>query len=291
MVAAAPDEKVRVFEAHRGRLFGIAYRMLGTRDDAEDIVQDAYIRWHDADVDAIENPEAWLVTIVTRLSIDKLRKASSQRETYIGPWLPEPIVTSNSPQDDLELASSLSLAFMTMLERLTPNERAVFLLHDIFDYDYPEIARVINKTQPAVRQMVHRARERVRTKKTRFRPDPSEHRELAERFLAAAYAPDEHALFNRFSSDVAIVSDGGGKVHAARKIVKGYPKVIRLFTVALPPIREHLTAELIEINGEVGIVEYYDGQPFAANTLVVEDGKIVRLLRVMNPDKLTAFKK
>ena len=191
MTAVQADEKVETFDRHRGRLFGIAYRMLSTRDDAEDILQEAYIRWHRTDPNEVENTEAWLVTVVTRLSIDRLRKASAERETYIGPWLPEPILTTPSPQDDAELASSLSIAFLTMLERLSPTEPAVLLLHDIFDCDYSSIAKITNKTEAAVRQMAHRARERVRTDKPRFEVKAPDLRRLVEKFAAAAYAGDE----------------------------------------------------------------------------------------------------
>ena len=291
MTAVQTDEKVETFDRHRGRLFGIAYRMLGTRDDAEDILQEAYIRWHRTDPNEVENTEAWLVTVVTRLSIDRLRKASAERETYIGPWLPEPILTTPSPQDDAELASSLSIAFLTMLERLSPTERAVFLLHDIFDCDYSAIAKITNKTEAAVRQMAHRARERVRTDKPRFEVKAPDLRRLVEKFAAAAYAGDEKSLLGLFSNDIAVVSDGGGKITAARKVVHGVAKVMRLFTIALPAVREHITTEIVEINGEPGVVEYYDGQPFAATTIAVEDEKIVGLYRVMNPEKLRAFAK
>src|SRR5687768_12157539 len=228
------EEKVEVFDNSRGRLFGIAYRMLGTRDDAEDILQEAYIRWHNADSEEIETPEAWLVTVVTRLSIDRLRRASTERETYIGPWLPEPVITSPSAQDDAELASSLSVAFLTLLERLAPTERAVFLLHDIFDCEYAQIARITDKTESAVRQIAHRARERVRTDKARFGVKPAEQRRLIEKFAAAAYAGDEKTLLGLFAPDIAVLSDCGGKVTAARKLVSGIRKVIRLFTVAFP---------------------------------------------------------
>lgn len=285
------DEKVALFDQSRDRLFGIAYRMLGTRADAEDIVQEAYLRWHKTEPSEIETPEAWLVTIVTRLSIDRLRKASSERESYIGPWLPEPIVTSPSPQDDAELASSLSIAFLAMLERLSPTERAVFLLHDIFDFDYAQIARVTQKSEPAVRQMAHRARERVRTDKPRFEADAAQHRRLTEQFAAAAYAGDEHTLMRIFSPDIAVVSDGGGRITAARKIVRGVAKVMRLFTIAFPQIRSHVTTEIVEVNGEAGVVEYYDGVPFAVTTVDVADGRITGLYRVMNPEKLRAFEK
>jgi RNA polymerase sigma-70 factor (ECF subfamily) len=285
------DEKVELFDRSRSKLFGIAYRMLGTRDDAEDILQEAYIRWHKADPNEIETPEAWLVTVITRLSIDRLRKASHERETYIGPWLPEPIVTTPSPQETAELASSLSIAFLTLLERLSPVERAVFLLHDIFDCEYSEIARITGKNEASVRQTIHRARTRVRTDKPRFEINRSEHRKLIERFSAAAYSGDEKALLGLFSKDITVMSDGGGKVTAARKIVSGLGKVVRLFTVAFPTVREHVTTEIIEINGELGVVEYYDGVPFAATTLAIEGDKITGLYRVMNPDKLKAFAK
>jgi RNA polymerase sigma-70 factor (ECF subfamily) len=291
MMTTQADEKVELFDRSRSRLFGIAYRMLGTRDDAEDILQEAYIRWHKTDEREIDTPEAWLVTVVTRLSIDRLRKASAERETYIGPWLPEPIITAPSPEDEAELASTLSLAFLKILEQLSPTERAAFLLHDVFDFDYPDIAQITGKSEPAARQMIHRARERVRAGKPRFEVDRAEHRRLVERFHAAAYAADERALLNLFSSDIAIVSDGGGKITAARKVVRGVTKVMRLFTVAFRSISDHVTTEIIEINGEPGIVEYYNGQPFAATTFSSHEGKIVEMFRVMNPDKLTALRK
>jgi RNA polymerase sigma-70 factor (ECF subfamily) len=291
MQTADANQKVELFDRSRGRLFGIAYRMLGTSADAEDILQEAYLRWHKVPTEGVETPEAWLVTVVTRLSIDRLRKASSERETYIGPWLPEPIITSPSPQDEAELGSNLSMAFLTMLERLSPIERAIFLLHDVFDCAYSEIARITEKTEPAVRQMAHRARERVRTDKRRFRATRSEHRRIIEKFVRAAYAADEKTLLGLFSPEIAVVSDGGGKITAARKIVRGVPKVMRLFTIALAGIREHVATEIVEINGEPGVVEYYDGQLFAATTFEIADGKISRMYRVMNPDKLTAFRK
>jgi len=292
MESTAVDNKLAIFDRHRSRLFGIAYRMLGTPDEAEEIVQDAYIRWHTTDITTIENPEAWLVSTTTRLSIDRLRKASRQRETYIGPWLPEPLMISTepSPEDDAQLASSLSTGFMVMLERLSPTERAVFLLHDVFDSSYSDIARIMEREEPAVRQMLRRARQRVRTDKPRFTSDREEHRKLAERFAKAAYTSDEAALLDIFSPEIAVVSDGGGRVTAARKIVTGLQKVVRIFTVALPPSLDRLTWKAVEINGEPGLVEYYAGEPFAANTFEIEDGKIVGLYRIMNPEKLRLLK-
>ena len=293
MESTADEQKLAIFDRHRQRLFGLAYRMLGTPDEAEEIVQDAYLRWHTADATAIEKAEAWLVSTTTRLSIDRLRKASRQRETYIGPWLPEPVMISNgpSPEDDAQLASSLSIAFMLLLERLSPAERAVLLLHDVFDSTYADIARIMDREEPAVRQMLHRARQRIRTDKPRFETDRAEHRRLVARFSIAAYTADETALLDLFSPDISVISDGGGKVTAARKIIRGVHKVLRIFTIAVPPAIEHLTWRLVEINGEPGVIEYLDGEPFAANTFATENGKISNIYRIMNPEKLKMLEK
>jgi RNA polymerase sigma-70 factor (ECF subfamily) len=283
--------KLETFNEHRPRLFGLAYRMLGIRDDAEDILQETYIRWHKTDAETIETPEAWLVTAVTRLSIDRLRKASVQRETYIGPWLPEPLMIANepSPEDNAELASGLSLAFMVMLERLSPTERAVFLLHDIFDCDYSEISRIIGKSEAASRQIVHRARERVRTDKPRFEADEASRANLIRKFVTATYAGDEQTLLSIFADDVALTTDGGGKVHAARRVVYGSKRLARLYTVTVSKHRDHLRAYLVTMNGETSVVEFADGQPVAATAFSINDGKIIAAYRVMNPDKLKSF--
>jgi len=285
------ESKLETFNAHRSRLFGLAYRMLGTRDDAEDILQEAYIRWHKVDAAEIETPEAWLVTAVTRLSIDRLRKASVQREAYIGPWLPEPLMISSepSPQDDAELASNLSIAFMVLLERLSPTERAVFLLHDIFDCDYAEIARIIGKTETAARQMVSRARGRVRTDKPRFRADQHERSDLIKKFVAATNAGDESALLSIFSDDMMVMSDGGGVVTAARKIIRGGKKIARLYGIQGRKAEGKIESFIVPINGEPGLLRVIDGKPFVINTFEIEDGRITALYSMMNPEKLRAF--
>jgi len=283
------EEKVEIFKKHRPRLFGIAYRMLGMRDDAEDLTQEAYIRWHKADADEIETPEAWLVTVVSRLSIDRLRKASVERETYIGPWLPEPILTGPSPADEIEMASDLSIAFLVMLERLSPIERAVFLLHDIFDRGYDEIAHIIGKSEAAARQMIHRARERVRRDKTRFKADKAERTRLVRQFAAATAAADENALLSLFSEDIMLMSDGGGVVHAAKKLVYGRERLARLFSITSRKAGRHFEFFIVEVNGETAMVTISDGQPFGVDTLEVNDGKITALYRVMNPEKLRTF--
>jgi RNA polymerase sigma-70 factor (ECF subfamily) len=285
------EKKVEVFKRHRARLFGIAYRMLGTHAEAEDILQEAYLKWHQANAAEIETPEAWLVTVTTRLSIDRLRKAASERETYIGPWLPEPLAISDapSPEEELELASNLSLAFMVLLERLSPVERAAFLLHDIFDCGYAEIARIVGKTETASRQLIHRARERVRSDKPRFEADERERVSLIRKFSAAAYAGDEKTLLALFSDEVSMISDGGGKVHAARKIVHGKYKLARLFAITGAKFGESFQNILYKINGELGILTFYEGEIFAATTFDATSGKISAVYRVMNPDKLKAF--
>jgi RNA polymerase sigma-70 factor (ECF subfamily) len=285
------DEKVEIFRQYRKRLFGIAYQMLGTRDDAEDILQEAYIRWHKADLSAIETPEAWLVTVVTRLSIDSLRKAYHERETYIGPWLPEPLLTSNapSPEETAELASNLSLAFMVLLEQLSPTERAVFLLHDIFDCDYADIAKIVGKSETALRQMLHRTRARVRNDKPRFQVNEMELLRLIKQFAAASRTGDEQALLSLFADDIAITADGGGKVTAARKIIRGKNRLARMFSVIGAKYGESFKHMLSLINGEIGLLTFYQGKVFAATTFEFADGKISALYRVMNPDKLKAF--
>lgn len=282
------EQKVEVFKKHRARLFGIAYRMLGTHAEAEDIVQEAYIKWHEADDEKIENSEAWLVTIATRLSIDRLRKASRERETYIGPWLPEPIVASDalSPQDELELASNLSMAFMVLLERLSPVERAAFLLHDIFDCAYSDVARIVGKTETASRQLIHRARERVRTDKTRFEADEKEREKLIKKFSDASKTGDEKTLLALFAEEVSMTSDGGGKVTAARKIVRGKSKLAHALAMFGEKYGESFTHKLATINGELGLLTFIDEKIYGVTVFEFENGKISAMYRVMNPDKL-----
>ena len=285
------EQKIKIFKKHRARLFGIAYRMLGTQAESEDILQEAYIKWHQADEREIETPEAWLVTIVTRLSIDRLRKASREREIYIGPWLPEPLVVSDapSPEEEFEFASDLSLAFLVLLERLSPVERAAFLLHDIFDCAYADIARIVGKTETALRQIVSRARERVRTDKPRFETSEKEREQLIKKFSAASQTGDETTLLALFAEEVSMMSDGGGKITAARKIVRGKAKLahaLKMFGTKYGASLEHT---LTTINGEPGLLTFAEGKIFSVTTFEFTGGKISALYRVMNPDKLKAF--
>lgn len=286
------EKKLEIFKKYRPRLFGIAYRMLGTREESEDILQEAYIKWHETEAEKIESAEAWLVTITTRLSIDRLRKASRMRETYIGPWLPEPLIVSEviSPEEELELASNLSLAFMVLLERLSPVERAAFLLHDIFDCAYSDIARIVGKTETASRQLIHRARERVRSDKQRFEANEKMREKLIKKFALASKTGDEKTLIALFSDEIVSISDGGGKVTAARKIIKDKTKLTHALAMFGTKLGEQFEQILYPINGEIGLLTFVEGKIYAATTFEFTDGKISAMYRVMNPDKLKSFK-
>src|SRR5215469_752689 len=217
------------FERHRPRLFGIAYRMLGSRTDAEDVLQDAYLRWHRGASEDLRSPEAWLVTTVTRLCIDRLRAARTERERYVGPWLPEPLIGDTAPAADAraELSSSLSIAFLVVLEQLEPDERAAFLLHEVFDTDYAEIAEILGKSEAACRQMVSRARKRVHEQRPRAQVSDAARRSLLERFAQAIQAQDKTALLELIAETATWTSDGGGKTRAALKVIRGRERVVR----------------------------------------------------------------
>ena len=275
------------FEASRGRLFGLAYRMLGSPPDAEDVVQEAYVRWHQADQARIDNPEAWLVATTSRLAIDRLRRLKTEREAYVGPWLPQPLVGPAPPDRDLELSDDLSMAFLTLLERLAPEERAAFLLHDVFDVGYREIAAVIERSEAACRQVVHRARERVRGERKRFDATQSAKRSLLQQFLAAMEARDEQALLSLFAPDATWTADGGGKTAAAPYPIVGANRIARLVI----GLREKFwavnrTIEVATVNGEIGLC-IRDGDRLTATMSIATDGeRIAAVYAVVNPDKL-----
>ena len=277
-----------LFEQVRNRLFAVAYRMMGTKADADDIVQEAYLRWHQANIDDVRSPEAWLVSVVTRLCIDRLRKTSLEREKYIGQWLPEPLfgTAAPSPEKELEVASDLSLAFMVLLERLAPVERAAFLLHDVFDCAYPTISRILQKSEASCRQVVHRARERVRSERPRFRANESERRDLIEKFVAAANAGDELTLLSLFKEDATLTSDGGGVVPAARKVVHGRARIARLFLVLARKYRGRLGQAIMPINGENGLVTFLDGAALSATCFETDGTSILALFNILSPEKL-----
>jgi RNA polymerase sigma-70 factor, ECF subfamily len=279
---------VTTFEALRGRLFGLAYRMLGSRADAEDVVQETYVRWHQVAPGSVENPEAWLVTTTSRLAIDRLRRLKTEREAYVGPWLPEPIVTAAPPDRNLDLAADLSIAFLTLLERLAPEERAAFLLHEVFDVGYREIAAVIERSEAACRQVVHRARERVRDERKRFDATEATKATLLQQFMDAMEARDEQALLTLFAPDATWTADGGGKVGAAPLPIVGADRIARLVI----GLREKFwapnrTVEVATVNGETGLC-IRDGNRLVATMSIATDGeRIVAVYAVVNPEKLS----
>ncbi len=275
------------FQRHRARLFGVAYRMLGSRADAEDVLQDAWLRWHDADICSIASPEAWLVTVVTRLCLDRLRATRQDRERYVGPWLPEPILTDTlpSPELQLEMQNEVSVAFLALLERLGPEKRAAFLLREVFDYDYPEIAEMLGKAEPALRQMVHRARAEVREGRPRFKMDEEARERLLEKFMAAATTGSRPAIMALLSEDVEYVSDGGGKVYAALKVLHGPERIGRLY-YSIARSWPGIAYRLVRINGELGAVNIFRGKLHSVLSFCVEDERITGIYVMRNPDKL-----
>ncbi len=279
-------------EELRPLLFSIAYRMLGTVGDAEDVVQEAFLRLHRTEQEgtAVESEKAFLTTVVTRLSIDQLRSARVQRETYFGPWNPEPLITSDEPDpaEVAEVADSLSMAFLVVLETLSPVERAVFLLREMFDYGYDEIAQIVERSEPNCRQIFVRARKRIDEGKPRFEADREKRQELADRFLAAAQAGQVDQLVEMLAADVVFYGDGGGKGRGLPKPVYGSDKVARLmrgFWIQSEEIGAR--AEPATINGQPGILAL-DGDGRLISVLVFEiaDGVVQTIRGVVNPDKL-----
>lgn len=283
------------FEDHRARAFKVAYRILGSVADAEDVVQEAWLRWQKTDRSSIQNLEAWLVTTVARLGIDQLRSARTRREIYVGPWLPEPIVELNgqaepTPEDRLAFADDISIALLHMLERLAPDERAAFLLHDAFDYGYGELAALLGKSEAACRQTVSRARKRVRDSHPRFETDAGEHRRLASALGDAIAAADPQALIDCMSEDVVFYSDGGGKVLAALNPLYGARNVSRFLLGIAGKSRELMDPQPATINGEPGFVLMQDGKVETVVTLGIVNGRIATIYAMRNPDKLGAIR-
>ena len=278
------------FHKLRPRLFGIAYRMLGTRADSEDVLQEAWLRWNAADQSALQSAEAWLVTVVTRLAIDRLRAAKAEREAYTGWWLPEPIVEvdDRTPEAVAELAGDLSVAFLHVLERLAPEERAAFLLRQVFDYDYGEIATMLGKREAAVRQMVHRAGERVQLARPRFEVSPATHRRLLERFMQAAQSGQRDALRALLADDVESIGDGGGKAPAVAAGMRGRDRVANLYWAHFLKLGSRLRYTIATINGEPGLLRYVDGVLESALAVETDGEEIVAVYAIRNPDKLAA---
>jgi RNA polymerase sigma-70 factor (ECF subfamily) len=285
----------QTFADHRKLLFAIAYRILGTATDAEDVVQDAWFKWSASGRGGVADPKAYLARIVSNLSMERLRSTRRQRESYVGPWLPEPILTTADTADDVATAESVSIAMLVVLETLSPLERAVFVLHEVFAFGYAEIANAVERSEAAVRQAAHRARGHVQGRRPRFERDRAKKVEATQRFFAAAAGGDINALMELLAPDVTLWTDGGGKVRQALRPIEGVEKVAAwLAGVAKRPYEgveiSDMTAEVVDINGGPGIVFIGAGRVIA--TLTVDlgtDGRIATIHNVANPEKLGAI--
>ncbi|MFG3709267.1 RNA polymerase sigma factor SigJ [Micromonospora sp. NPDC047670] len=288
MTTAGAAQAAGALDAHRPMLLGLAYRLLGSRHDAEDVLQEAYLRWLGADRAAVAEPRRYLSRVVTRLALDRLRARRAARETYVGPWLPEPVPTAPSPfgpLDSVELRDSLSTALLHLLERLTPPERAVYVLHTAFDLPYAEIAEILDRSVADCRQLHHRAAARIGQDRRRFTADRAEQERLLEAFLAAARDGDLAALTGLVAADATAWTDGGGRVKAARKPVTGAQRVARFFAGLYGPGRRYAVRRL-DLNGQpAALMVRPDGGTYAL-TVGAAGGRITGFYLVGNPDKL-----
>ena len=276
------EQKEKQFQELRPLLFSIAYRMLGTASEAEDMIQETFLRWHQTDLAKVKSAKAFLATTITRICINYLESARVQREQYVGPWLPEPIATADVAP---ELADSLSFAFLTLLETLSPPERAVFLLRNVFDFDFKEISKVLGKNEPACRQIFSRARKNLSPLKKRFQAEKSKVIQLMTRFGETVLTGDLNGLVSMLADDVTLYSDGGGKVTAALNPIYGLDRVSRFFLGIAPKLPAY-TSQAAEINGNPAIVNFLDGEVDNIVAVDIENDKIRNIYIISNPDKL-----
>ena len=271
-------------------MFSIAYRMLGSVTEAEDIVQNAYLRYRQMPAGSIASPRAFLSTVVTRLCLNHLQAVRVQRETYLGPWLPEPLLTEDdpaSPTSQAEKLESISMAFLVLLERLTPVERAVFLLREVFDYPYPEIAEIVGKEEVSCRQIFSRAKKFIASQRPRFTPSSEHHEQLLRQFIEAVEEGDLAGLTGLLASDVTLWTDGGGRVRgAATRSLHGQHPVARFINASMRFIQAAFTTEITAVNGEPAIVIRVDGHPFSVVSVTIAQQHIAEIRVVGNPDKL-----
>jgi len=287
--ALAPPmtDSASLFECHRPRLYAIAYRMLGAVAEAEDVVQEAWLRWHGADRDAVQNAEAWLVTATTRLSIDRLRAAKAERAHYTGVWLPEPMLMAapSTPEQIHELADDVSVAFLFMLERLSPDARAAFLMRDVFDADYEDIAQTLDKTPAAIRQLVRRARLQLRQGAPREMVPRATLQRLLLTFADAMQRSDFHGLHALLSDDAELIGDGGDKVSSFASLVGG-KRLAQLFYAGKRRYRDSLRVEVVQVNGQWTLLRFIDGQLESVQSYETDGVRLTRVLVQRNPDKL-----
>lgn len=275
------------FTAHRDLLFTVAYELLGSAADAEDVVQDAWLKWDAVDQEQVHNPRAYLVRIVSRTALDHLRTLRRRREDYVGPWLPEPLVTGPDVAADVELAESVSMAMLLVLETLSPTERAIFVLREVFGLDYDELADAVDKTPGAVRQIAHRARSHVTSRRPRADVSRAEAEAAVTAFRRALGTGDLQALADTLAPDVVALADGGGVKQALPRPVRGAEKVARLYLAGLARFGDRLTVEPLEINGSPALLVRLDGEVDSVLAFAVVDRRITGLYGVRNPEKLS----
>ncbi|ANN78174.1 RNA polymerase sigma-70 factor [Bordetella flabilis] len=280
-------DSTSLFNSHRPRLLAIAYRMLGAVAEAEDVVQDAWLRWHDADPSKLDNPEAWLVTVTTRLSIDRLRALKAQREKYEGVWLPEPLLMPQpaTPEEIHEFSDDVSVAFLFLLERLSPEARAAFLMREVFDADYDEVARTLGKTEAACRQLVSRAKQQLRQESPRRKVSRETHRHLMARFADAMQRGDFHGLHALLNDNAELIGDGGGKATAFPYLAGG-KRLAQLFYAGARRYGDNVRVELALVNGQWSLLRYIHGSLESVQSYETDGRRIVRVLVQRNPDKL-----
>lgn len=285
-------DSVQVFERYRQRLYGIAYRMLGAVADAEDVVQDAWLRWHGAERAALENPEAWLVRVTTRLALDRLRAAKAERANYVGVWLPEPMLmpVPVTPEQIQEQADDVSVAFLFMLERLSPGARAAFLMRDVFGADYGDIAQTLGRTEAAARQLVSRARLQLRGGEPRQAVPRATLRRLLTAFSEAMQSSDFRGLHALLSDDAQLIGDGGGKATSFASLVGG-KRLAQLFYAGKRRFRDALHTEIHEINGQWALLRFIDGELESVQSYETDGERLTRVLVQRNPDKLRRIAK
>lgn len=280
---------MEIFEDRRGLLQAVAYRVLGTVTDAEDVVQEAWLRWNGVDAGAVEDPTAYLVKVTTRLAIDRLRSAQVRRESYVGPWLPEPVLTGGDVADDVALADTVSSAMLLVLEALSPLERAVFVLREAFGYSHKEIGEILDRSEASVRQTAMRAREHVESRRRRYDTDPVTRRRAAETFMDAAAGGDLAGLMAILAPDVTLVCDGGGLAPAPRKVIEGLELVARALVTFAGRMPEAPRVEFAEVNGGPAIVVRSGEAAAAVVMLHLVDGVVGEIHLVSNPEKLGAI--
>jgi RNA polymerase sigma-70 factor (ECF subfamily) len=285
--AGGGDSATELFVAHRNLLFTVAYEMLGLAADAEDVLQETWLRWVTVDLDTVRDPRAYLVRITTRQALNRLRTLGRRKESYVGQWLPEPLLTAPDVAEDVELADSVSMAMLLVLETLSPTERAVFVLREVFALEYDEIAEAVDKSPAAVRQIAHRARGHVAARRPRDVVSPGESRAALDAFRRAAETGDLQGLVDILAPDVVILSDGGGVKQAVPRPVAGADKVARLLGAGLGSLRARGSLEPVQMNGFPALLVRLDGEVDGVMSLRVENGLISGLFYVRNPEKLS----